>query len=332
VNIASLLDQNVSRKIAQIDVMNWDTIRKAIHVESFAQKSSQPIVILVKCLAQSVLKNKEWAKNVPIGDTAKNTTVVQICVLNLIVSHAMIVNEWDLRVSKKNGYASKCKEFGYNIVENTCYHDPHACPMIYPTKCADCETLGPFCVNQKYRKFCENVGYDIDNNKCDTVDCPALYPNTCEDCVKLGPQCVKQGKHDKLCKSMHWLADINECGLFCTQDYITTCDQCSRSSHECLKKNGDMQRCIDLGYNPKDRTCGGKCITLYPSSCADCVRLGPKCVKSHAERCKSMGWKSKKNKCKRGPGEKCVKKCKTCEACAEQSKECQQKIKFCRKN
>jgi len=97
--------------------MNWDTIQKAIHVESFAQKSSQLIVILVKCLAQSVLKNKEWAKNVPIGDTAKNTTVVQICVLNLIVSHAMIVNEWDLPVSKKMDMLANVKNLAITLLK-----------------------------------------------------------------------------------------------------------------------------------------------------------------------------------------------------------------------
>merc|ERR1712031_128305 len=91
-------------------------------------------------------------------------------------------------------------------------------------------------------------------------------------------------------------------------------------SKHCLKAYGHMERCIGYGYNPKDQ------------SCKDGVKLGKKCVKSHAAKCKQMGWKSKKNKCKRGGGEKCAKKCKSCDACAKQSKECQQKIKYCRKN
>jgi len=91
----------VSRKIAQINAMNWDTTQKAILVESFARQSGQPIVILVKCLALNVLKIKDSVKNVQIGDTAINTIVAQTCVLNSIVSRAMTVNEWDPRVSKK---------------------------------------------------------------------------------------------------------------------------------------------------------------------------------------------------------------------------------------
>ena len=61
------------------------------------------------------------------------------------------------------------------------------------------------------------------------------------------------------------------------------------------------------------RTCGDVCPTVVPTSCQDCITLGPKCCGKYAKECKKMGWKQKKNTCKRGTGEKCQKKCKTCE-------------------
>ena len=50
------------------------------------------------------------------------------------------------------------KIISYNIKKNKCEEPP--CPAIYPTKCKDCVTLGPKCVEKHCAETCENFGYN----------------------------------------------------------------------------------------------------------------------------------------------------------------------------
>ena len=82
---------------------------------------------------------------------------------------------------KKNGVAGTWAGYGYDIKGNTCYQDSECdlhcdskCSTLNPTKCEDCVTVGPICVHHKHLKFCENVGYNIDNNTCKNVFCPEV--------------------------------------------------------------------------------------------------------------------------------------------------------------